>query len=143
VKELFLDQGDPNVDGLRLPAITGPQESQRNALTSLSELNQQDIIVTTRLVSAFFQDVTKTVKAHGLIVLDFKDTAARMRRRTLEISAPLRRGLQVGSGEQEFVIDNIAVTYASEDPDTMASGAAKISCFFIFLLGLTLKELWY
>jgi len=146
VKKLNLEQGDPAVDGLRLPAITGPGDNERNALTTITELNKAKIMVTTKLVSAFYVDISKPVSALGTIVLDFK-SSTRMRRKTLEFSGLVGRGLQEGSGasgDQEFAIADIglAPNDLSLVVNVAGSAAVKISSSFILLLGLALKEVW-
>ena len=82
-------------------------------------------MVTTKLVSAFYVDISKPVSALGTIVLDFK-SAGRMRKKTLEFSGLVGRGLQEGSGEQEFAIEDIGLAPSDLSPAVNVVGLAAV-----------------
>lgn len=131
MKDLNFKQGDPAVDGRCLQEITGPGEIERNALTTISELNKAEIIATTKLVSAFYVDISKPMSALGNIFLDFK-SAGRMRKKTLEFSGLVGRGVQEGSSEKEFAIEDIGLAHIDLSPaiNVARLAAVKFSSSF-------------
>merc|ERR1712194_117470 len=103
VASLDLVQGEPDTDGIRLPAVIATDTF--NALTTVENEGTQNVLVRTQFVAVFFQDISKAGSAVGTLTLDFKSSAARrMRQVTVDIPA---RVLQEGSSTVDVSISDV------------------------------------
>lgn len=102
VASLDLVQGNPEISGIRLPAVTAPDT--HNALTTVENEGTQNVLVRTQFVSVFFQDITQAGSVVGTLTLDFKASARRMRQVTVDIPA---RVLQEGSSNVDVKITGV------------------------------------
>ena len=128
---------DLSIGGLTLRAI---DNYNNNAITTVGGSNQKNVLVSTRLVSAFFYDAstTQTLQVSGIATIEFTNS-----RKLFAFHGDQSRGLQendAGTGSFNLgisIIDN-------EQPVegcALNFGYDSISTFIIFVFGMLLLDI--